>query len=263
GCPFNCIFCADVSTKVRSRSPANVVAELSQMISGYGLRRIDFADSVFTLDRQRVLDLCDLIKKNNLRFKWTCLTRCDLVDEELLSEMKSAGCFLVLFGVESGVEEVRARIGKLISDEKIREAFKLSRKIGLKTGVSVMFGHPNEKLDEMRKTIDFACSLKADYGVFSVSELMPGTKLFEIAVQEGYAKPTLWQDYMQGRIPHLYYAPKGVTFNDLLAVTAQAHKKFYHNLPHIIQRIQGIDSKIELDETINTIQNYVLDKAGM
>ena len=260
GCPFNCIFCADVSTKPRSRSPESVVVELKQMARDGGLRQVEFADSVFTLDKDRVMRLCELIRGSGLKLRWSCLTRCDLVDEELLNAMKAAGCYLIFFGVESGVQEVRYRIGKNISDNMVRYAFDICHDVGIKTGVSAMFGHPNETLDDMRKTIDFACSLNATYGIFSVSELMPGTRLFEIAQEEGFANRNLWRDYMLGRVPNLYYTPKGVSFKQVMDVVVEAHRRFYCNLPYVVKRIGGVSSKIELDETIDVIKHYCIDR---
>ena len=260
GCPYSCIFCADALPNVRFRSPDKVVDELDIMVRRYCLERVDFADSVFTLDRERTLALCGAIKKRGLKLKWSCLTRCDLVDKELLFAMNDAGCFLILFGVESGVEEIRRKAGKNIYDEKVREAFSMCHELGIRTGASFMFGHPEETLEDMRKTIDFACSLDTTYGVFSMTELMPGTRMFEIAVEEGYATRGLWRDYMNGKVSNLYYTPKGVSFQQVFDIVVEAHRRFYCNMPYVLKRIMEARTGIERGEAVDALKSYCLEK---
>jgi len=259
GCPFNCIFCADPHCMIRFRSPESVFDEMSMLVDTYRIGRIDFSDSVFTQNRDFVYDLCDLLDTSSLKFKWSCLTRCDFVDDDLLKRMGESGCFLIYFGVESGVEEIRYKTGKKISDQKIKEVFKTCHKTGIKTGASMMFGFPWETLKDMEKTIDFALELDPTYAVFSLPELMPGTRLFKIACDEGYTSDMLWEEYMTGKKKDLYYAPKHLSFDELYRIDAEAHRRFYFRTGYIFRRMLGIRSKIEYFETNDLIGKYLMN----
>ncbi|MFH1403417.1 MAG: radical SAM protein [Candidatus Altiarchaeota archaeon] len=257
GCPFNCIFCADPHCTVRHRCGENVLDEMRLLRDEYGVRRVDFSDSVFTLDKDWVYGLCDMMDRERLNLKWTCLTRVDCVDDDILSRMKDSGCFLIYFGVESGVEEIRFNSGKRITNDEIRHAFRYCRKIGVKTGSSAMFGFPGENIHQMRDTLRFIIELDPEYGVFSLPELMPGTRLFKTALSEGYATDDLWRDYMSGMVKDLYYVPKGLSFSELYEVDLEAHRRFYYRPSYILRRMAGIRSRIEFSETADAFIRYV------
>jgi anaerobic magnesium-protoporphyrin IX monomethyl ester cyclase len=107
GCPFSCEFCSNAvfGISYRERSPENVVDEVEDALS-FGYDRIHFADDVFTLNRGRVLKICNEIRNRDLQFKWECLGRVDSIDEEISIAMKDAGCDRIYFGIESGNDSV-------------------------------------------------------------------------------------------------------------------------------------------------------------
>jgi anaerobic magnesium-protoporphyrin IX monomethyl ester cyclase len=107
GCPYRCTFCLwpDVlyGHKFRARSAENVVDEIAEAVRSYGHDEIYFDDDTFTIDRQRVLDICRLIQERGLEqeVEWIAQCRVDTVDRELLEAMKAANCGYILYGVES------------------------------------------------------------------------------------------------------------------------------------------------------------------
>ncbi|MBM3309101.1 MAG: radical SAM protein [Candidatus Altiarchaeales archaeon] len=250
GCPYECIYCAEQCKRVRFREPESVVEEVEELVKGYGVREFEFGDSVFTLNHAHVLEMCELLKKKNLRVRWSCITRADLVDGSLLRTMRDSGCRFVSFGVESGVEEIRFRGGKEITDDKIREVFKQCREFGLKTRASILFGSPGETLGDMRKSIEFARELKPDYALFSVTQLLPGTRLFKQALAEGKVDKNIWLDYMQGKRTSLDYLPDGITLEDLYRVNVEAFNRFYLDGGYIRGKISGVSSLVELKEAL-------------
>ncbi|MFH1835040.1 MAG: radical SAM protein [Methanobacteriota archaeon] len=215
GCPFSCIYCSMSCTNFRVRLMKDVISELKEIHSSK-IRVLDFIDDVFTQDRDYVETLCHQLKREKIEFKWACTTRVDLIDEKLLRLMKSAGLRHISFGVETGSEELRGRIGKKISNDQIERAFKLCRELNIFCRAYGMFGHPGETIKDMEETIRFLKSLKADDFVVRITDIVPETKIYEIALKEGLITEDVWVDYMKGKIPYPTYIPQGVNLKEMV-----------------------------------------------
>ncbi|HEY9206060.1 MAG TPA: radical SAM protein [Candidatus Methanoperedens sp.] len=180
GCPFSCEFCSNAvfGVSYRERAPENVVDEIEQALS-FGYDRIHFADDVFTLNRKRVLRICDEIKRRRLHFKWECLGRVDSMDDEVAMAMKEAGCDRIFFGIESGSDQILRLMNKKITVDKARRAVDAARKAGLGTGAFFILCYPGETNDTVLETLRFATSLPLDYLSFTMPYPLPHTALHE------------------------------------------------------------------------------------
>ena len=115
GCPYGCTFCGAKTTwtrKFRARSPENVIAEIEEVYTRFGIPNFFISDDLFTLKRKRVLEICNLIIEKKLPITWTCLSRVNTVDREMLALMKKAGCYLICYGLESGSQEILDELKK-------------------------------------------------------------------------------------------------------------------------------------------------------
>jgi radical SAM superfamily enzyme YgiQ (UPF0313 family) len=115
GRPYGCTFCGAKTTwtrKFRARSPENVIAEMEEVYRRFGIPNFFISDDLFTLKRKRVLDICNLILEKQLPITWTCLSRVNTVDPEMLALMKQAGCYLISYGLESRSQEVLDKLDK-------------------------------------------------------------------------------------------------------------------------------------------------------
>ncbi len=180
GCPFSCEFCSNAvfGTSYRERSSENVLNEVEEALA-LGYERIHFADDVFTLNKKRIVQICDDIQSRGMDFKWECLGRVDSIDKATAEAMKSAGCDRIFFGIESGDESTLGLMGKRISLEQAERAIDAARSAGLKTGAFFILCYPGEDDDSVLKTIRFATSLPLDYLSFTMPYPLPGTRLFE------------------------------------------------------------------------------------
>lgn len=180
GCPFCCEFCSNAvfGMSYRERSPENVLDEVEEALS-FGYDRIHFADDVFTLNRERMLRLCDGIASRGLNFKWECLGRVDSIDNETAKAMKMAGCNRIFFGIESGNDSILQLMKKKITAKKARLAVEAAGSAGLETGAFFILGYPGETDDTLLDTIRFATSLPVDYLSFTMPYPLPGTALCE------------------------------------------------------------------------------------
>jgi anaerobic magnesium-protoporphyrin IX monomethyl ester cyclase len=180
GCPFTCDFCSKpvFGDEFRARTASNVADEIEEVLS-LGYNQIWFADDCFTLNRPRLIQICDEIIKRELKIKWECLSRVDTLDSETASKMKQAGCVRMFFGIESGNDSILAIMRKRITTKQAIEATQLCKKQGIKAGAFFILGYPGENEKTILETVKFASSLPLDYLSFTLPYPIPGTPLFE------------------------------------------------------------------------------------
>jgi len=214
GCPYGCIFCdkAVFGRRYRAQSPARVLRELEHLVTHYGARDIAFLDSTFTVDRTRVLALCEALSARGWDLSWTCTARANALDEELLSRMKAAGCWRVRIGIESGDDRILRRIDKGTTTAQVRRAVNLADKMGLRPKGFFMLGHVGETYASLAKSIAFALELPLSDVTVQLNTPLKGTPQYPLALRSG----TLVTD--SERPPTFFnatYAPEGMTLRDL------------------------------------------------
>jgi len=198
GCPFNCIFCSSREIwgkKWRFRSPENVIEEIKLLRDKYGIKVIHFWDDTFTMDKKRAIRICELIKKENIDITWICETRVDLFNEEVAKAMKEAGCILVYFGLESGVQKTLDYLEKGFKLETAEKAVNIAKKAGINVAGFFMLGIPGETKEDINKTIDFASKLDLKSVEFNLYIPFPGTKVFEMAEKNNLLLTKDWSKY--------------------------------------------------------------------
>jgi len=191
GCPFGCHYCpypVGQGLPWRYRSARNVVDEIEHLVKDLGIKYILFRDPMFSLRLNRVVEICDEIRRRELVFKWKCETRPDCLNEETIRAMAAAGCDGINFGVESAEVEIQAQSGrKPISREKITEMVALCRRAGIKTFCFFIIGLPGDTVGTILETIAFAIRLQANWIQFTAASPFIGTKLRDWAVSKGLA----------------------------------------------------------------------------
>jgi anaerobic magnesium-protoporphyrin IX monomethyl ester cyclase len=179
GCPFSCDFCSRpiFGNSFRSRTATKVVDEIEEVVA-LGYDRIWFADDCFTLNRERLLGICNEIIKRGLRIEWECLSRVDTLDAEAIEKMKQAGCIRMFFGIESGNDSILELMNKQITINQVRAALSLCEETGVKAGAFFIVGYPGENDETVLQTVKFASSLPLDYLSFTMPYPIPGTPLY-------------------------------------------------------------------------------------
>lgn len=187
GCTFQCDFCLleMYGRGVRRKSLPKLIDEIELVISRFGVKATYFMDLEFTIFRNQVLGLCDYLIRKRFDFQWTCQTRLDLVDEELLQRMKEAGCRLIHFGVEAGTDSRLESIHKKITVKQIEEGMRMVHQAKIDTACFFMLGFPDSTQREIKETIEFARRLKPTYALFHIAVPYPGTLLYDQKQKDG------------------------------------------------------------------------------
>lgn len=191
GCPYQCIYCSvsKISgSKWRSRSPENILKELSEVIQRYHLKSFQIIDDNFSLDIERVKNFCRLLIKHNLNLKWDCPNglRADCLDEELVELMRKSGCQSVSLGIESGDQKVFNFVNKGETLDDIVMAVKLLKKHDLIVSGFFIIGLPFESIKSVKKTLKFIDKLNLDGVKWSMLVPYPGTVLWDWVLKNGH-----------------------------------------------------------------------------
>ncbi len=246
GCPFKCSYCSKpvFGYKFRSQSPERVVEEIIYYKKRFGVKEIAFYDDVFTLNKKRVYEIADMMISKNLKIHWTCETRVDLVDKELLRHMKDAGCYSVSYGLESASQEILDVINKNVTIEQMEEAVRWTREANLQTIGYFMVGSPGETIESIQKTIAFAKKLRLDYAQFSITTPFPGTEFYRL-YSEHNKKPISWDSFVydgviDDKMP-VFESPS-LSRYDLQDWRRRAYKEFYLRPSYIWQQLRKLTS---------------------
>jgi len=248
GCPYRCSYCSKVFGSVyRFHSVERILEEINELITRYNTKEIIFRDDTFTVNKKIVTNLCnELINKGiNKKIKWTCMTRVNLVDEEILQLMKRAGCWSIHYGIESGSQRLLDLIQKDITIEQIKNTVKWTKSAGIEVKAFFMIGLPTETKEETLQTLKFMKELDVDWVQVTITVPYPGTKLFEIAKSDGTLKSTNWEDYQTWAgwsNKELVYTPKGRNAEELKELQRKAMREFYLRPKFIINQLKNLKS---------------------
>lgn len=208
GCPAGCQFCIkhlNYQHTVRVRSPENIMQEL-WALHRLGIHNIHMYADLFTVSREQVMGLCRLIVKEGLKIRWTCNSRVDYVDEEMLRLMGQAGCWLISWGIESGNPEILKRVHKGYRFEQAEQALRMAKRAGIKNWGYFIIGLPGETEETIRQTIEYAKRLPLDLALFHIAAPHPGTPFFFQVVENGWFRPgTRWEEVDMDRSTVLDY----------------------------------------------------------
>lgn len=249
GCPFKCTFCdhAAEGKSYRTPSPRYMVDEVEHLVKDFGAREIAFVGTTFTAVRRQAMEFCELLLERNLKVSWTCSTRVDMVNEELLRLMKRSGCWSIRFGIESGNQEILNFIKKNISKEQVRKALELCEEVGIHTKAFFMIGHPKETRETIEETIDFACSLPLTDITVQINTPLPNTVQYSQCKKYGTLKEV---DYSRYSFWDVVFIPRGLTREDLLYY----HKEFYRRF---FWRPVTIRRQLRKVSRLATLWNYL------
>ena len=260
GCPFKCIYCEQGNNSYRMRSAENVVDEIEECYNKYKVREIDFFDPEFTINKKHVIGICKEIRRRGINIAWSCRSRVDTVDDEMLKEMLKAGCYRIYYGIESGVPSILKTLKKGINLEIIRKNIALTKKNNIMTFGYFMIGCPGETKETIKRTVKFAKELNLDYAQFSKVSTLPGTELYELL------KPQLGYDYWQKFISdekNRIILPRykcNLSEEEIEKEVKKAYMQFYFRPSQLMKKISRTKSFDELGRDFKATLSMVFSR---
>ena len=231
GCPYKCTFChTEVLTRLRSAE--SLVDEIEHLQRTLGVQEVVFYDDTFTLKKRRVYALCDLIRRRGIRLSWSANARADLVDPDLLRAMRGAGCWRLLFGIESGNQKTLDAMQKKETLDEIRAGVRMTREAGIDTYGMFILGYPGETHEDGLRTLRFAQELELDYANFCAVTPFPGTALYRDVQHEpgfrGFEAMSMFD---------ISYVSRDVSEAELRDLVGRSARSFYLRPRYILSRL--------------------------
>ncbi len=192
GCPYSCVYCgvhAVHSKRMRVRSVHLVIKEIEFLISRYDIDGLWFVDDTFTTNKKWLSGFCKEMIEHEIRIKWACHARVNDMSENLLKEMKNAGCVQLDIGVESGSDKVLKVLKKGATVAMAKDAFANAKKVGIRTMASFILGNPTETYEDIEQTERLAKEIRPNFTVFTYLTPLPGTELYQLAVKNNWLNP--------------------------------------------------------------------------
>ncbi len=245
GCPAGCTYCikhVSYQFSVRLRSADSIMEELWKL-KKMGLNNIHMYADLFTVNRDQVMELCQRMIDEKINLKWTCNSRVDYVDEEMLTMMGKAGNWLISWGIESGSEQILRHARKGAYPDKAARSLQWARNAGIKNWGYFIIGLPGETEATIRETIDFSKGLPLDIALFHVAAPYPGTPFFFEVVKNGWFRPgTRWEQVDMDKGTVLDY--EGLSAERLLYWQRRAFREWAFRPGPIITYLKMVASDI-------------------
>ena len=258
GCPMQCSFCSSAAlhgNHLRRRSYENVCDEIELRLKEQNIDTIAFMDDTFTLNKKFVRNFCEEIKRRNLKFWWGCTSRVDTLDEELLQIMKDAGCITIFIGVESADQQMLEKMNKNITISKTESAFRLARKVGIRTIASCVIGMPEDTKKTIKQTIDFVKKLNPNYALYSLATPYPGTRFYNETFKKNLIKINDWSKFT---LLNPVLKTIDCSSKELRSIQKKAFLKFYLRPNYLIRQVSQ-DGMILL-KTIFGVARQIISK---
>lgn len=240
GCTGKCTFCDRriFGSQLRALSAEQVMNMIRELYYTYGLRDLQFEDDNFMLFRKRLFSICDMLRREKLDITWSCQARVDMVNLEVLEAMREGGCWMVLYGIESGSKKVLDYMQKNITLERIERAIELTHKAGIQCKGFFISGFLNEDRESLEETYQFIRKAKLDDISFHYYTPFPGSAAYEVASQHG----TIKGDINDMTYYKPVFVPKGLKEEDLILHTKACYKAFYLRPTMVLSYLRRIKS---------------------
>jgi radical SAM superfamily enzyme YgiQ (UPF0313 family) len=237
GCAFRCRFCSAqkfAHNIWRPRSVANIIDELCYL-SSEGFKQFIFVDDNFTLNKKRVISLCQSIRKEHLDIEWFCEGRVDSSSYAMMKALSSAGCKVIFLGIESANQRILNYYNKQITPHQSKLAVNTARKAGIDAIIGAfILGAPNETREEIQNTLEFAKQLPIDFPRFNILGVFPGTDIWdELTMTGALNEDSYWEIGIS--VPKI--CQNAVSFNEIQQMVNDALNRFLQRPSFIVQQV--------------------------
>jgi anaerobic magnesium-protoporphyrin IX monomethyl ester cyclase len=210
GCPYNCSFCGSryIWTRTpRFRSVENILQEIKEL-QKLRINWIHFDDDTFGIKRSFIKELANGIARHCPDIAWSCEMHVNLIDTEIISLMKKAGCKDIQMGVESGNNEILKEIRKGITIEGAINAARIIKEANIGLELFFMVGFPQETEETLNDTFKAIKNIPCDNIIYSIFTPYPGTEIFDYCKQEGIIAEDYDVSLCNHQSPLNYFSPK-------------------------------------------------------
>jgi len=239
GCPYHCTFCcinapfrlsADQPNSYRFHTPQQVIGELTTLQERYGVRNIKIEDEMFVLNERHVLGICEGIREAGLDLNIWAYARVDTVKQGVLEPLRRAGVTWLALGIESASKHVRDGVEKgRFGSEQIRDVVRSIQAADINVIGNFIFGLPDDTVESMQQTLDLALELRCEFANFYSAMAYPGSRLYEMATDQGWQLPGSWTGFSQHAYDSLPLRTEHVSAGEVLGFRDHAFQVYFND----------------------------------
>jgi radical SAM superfamily enzyme YgiQ (UPF0313 family) len=224
GCPFSCSFCDRSTSGRRGRfHGVDYVVEVCRRLEAMGVRHVLFYDDLFTVNRSRVVELCERFLASGFRFTWSCNSHPNLLDGPTLRLMRRAGCWQIAYGIESGSQRVLDVVKREVRIPRMLETLRATRAAGIRVKGLFMMAHPTEDETSLAETVAFLRTAPLDLVQITKFTPYPGTPSYATIRSHGHFD----EDWDRMNAMNWVFVPHGLTPVVLERFFRLAYRAFY------------------------------------
>jgi len=241
GCPGQCTFCDRkvFGNRVTGHSPEYIVSMIKELYHKYGMRYLLFDDDNLLLNKKRLFRTFELLKKEGLDIPFSCQSRVDTIDEEMLNFLKKSGCKQILYGIESGSQKILDAMKKHITVDRVREAVKLTKKAGIEAQGFFIVGYPGETEETLKDTVKLIKKCRFDDIATFFFTPLPGSEIYQNVDKYG----TYIEDWEKmNAMDEIIFVPATITKDKLKEGSIRAYDSCYLNVHQILSVFKRISS---------------------
>jgi anaerobic magnesium-protoporphyrin IX monomethyl ester cyclase len=257
GCMMGCSFCSQRlfwRGDWRARKPESVVAEIRHLVEKYEVEFITLIDAYPTHDRERWIQILDLLIEAKLGVHLLIETRVEDIirDEDILPKYHDAGIIHCYLGAETSTDDMLNSLNKGTTIDQNKQAIELLKAHDIMVEASFMIGFPNETWDTIKATTAEAIRLNPDIAVFPVITPMPFTPLWE----EMHDRIRVW-DYAEYNLVTPIIEPYAMSLEDITIALGRCYMVFYANkMTEILSLPDGFKRRYMLSAMKQMMSDY-------
>jgi len=257
GCPFSCVYCNirelyNAKPGIRYRDVDTVLREVELLVEKYGIHNFKIMDELFTIGETRVLAFCNELIRRKYNLNIWAYGRVDTITSRMLACMKQAGINWICYGFESSSGVVRRQVAKRYGQNALHHAVEVTKAEGISIIGNFIFGLPDDTLETMRETLDFAKSCNFEYVNFYCAMAYPGSRLYTEAKKQGVPFPDTWHDWGQYSYGFLPLPTETLTPTDVLRFRDSAFREYFSNSSYLalIKKKFGQSTVVEIQKML-------------
>ena len=248
GCPYKCSYCIGGEIGFKYRGMPNIKDELTYLKS-IGIKELWVKDLTFAAKKSHAEEFCNMLIEEGFGFSWICISRVNVLDEDLLKLMKKAGCHTIQLGVETANQELINQYSKGIKQDQVKLIFDLCKKVGIRTLGHFILGLPGDTKENILDTIKYAISLDPEFASFNIAAPRLGTKFRKEMIEQGMISKDV--DVVDNSRSLPVYETDKLSSEELWHLRNKAIKDFHLRPTFILKRLFGVRTFYELTTLFN------------
>lgn len=258
GCPYSCLFCCINAPfgkpGIRYRTPRKVFEEIDHLVERYGIRNIKIVDELFVLHEPHYMGIVDLLIERGHKLNIWAYARIDTVKPANLARMKKAGINWLALGIESANPDVRDGASKRMRVQDVKRVVRNIQDEGIRVIGNFIFGLPDDTQETMQETLDLALDLQCEFVNFYSAMAYPGSRLYDIALQNRWKLPENWSGYSQHSYETRPLPTKHLTAEDVLKFRDDAFHAYFSDPGYLamLERKFGRPVREHIERVSNT-----------